>query len=77
MWNLIANIIIYYNSAIISALIRAIKNKSAKDRERIIRKLKKISPIAWQHINLMGQYNFTNKDGHTINIHDIIKNLKL
>ncbi|MGB4192165.1 MAG: Tn3 family transposase [Rickettsiales bacterium] len=74
---LLANVIIYYNSAIISALFKVTENKLSKDRERIIRKLKKISPVAWQHINLMGQYNFTNKDGHTINIQELIKGFKL
>jgi hypothetical protein len=51
-------------------------NQSKKARnEKILDMLKKISPIAWQHINLYGRYEFHNKSKIIIYIDEIIKHL--
>ncbi len=54
---LIANCIIHYNAAILSALL-AIKAENGEAHEADL--LKRISPVAWQHINLQGRYEFNN-----------------
>lgn len=58
-WNdcarLIANCIIYYNSALLSSLVEKFekdKNQDAVDM------LINLSPVAWAHIQLAGNYNF-------------------
>jgi TnpA family transposase len=75
IWNecgrLIANCIIYYNVAILSNLLSH-KEKIGNIQE--IEQLKRISPIAWQHINLHGRYEF-NKLTEYINIDAIILEL--
>lgn len=54
IWNqaarLIANCIIAYNGIILSALYETNKG--------LLKIIKKISPVAWQHINLAGRYTF-------------------
>ena len=59
-WNecsrLIANAVIYYNTALLSRIYA--QKKSAGDVAAIAI-LKHISPIAWQHINLFGRFVFT------------------
>ena len=52
---LIANAIIYYNSALLSRLLE--KYQKSNNQEAI-EKLLKISPVAWQHIHLLGHYIF-------------------
>ena len=75
LWNecsrLIANCIIYYNTAILSNLL-SYKEKigNTQDAEMI----KQISPIAWQHINLHGRYEFS-KQTEGININEIVEQL--
>lgn len=60
IWNdcarLIANAIIYYNTALLS---RIYDQKLAEGDEAAIQILKGISPVAWQHINLFGTFEFT------------------
>src|SRR5659263_21532 len=52
---LVANAIIYYNSALLSSLLE----KYQKDNNsKAIEKILKISPVAWQHIHLLGHYTF-------------------
>jgi hypothetical protein len=52
---LIANVIIYYNSAILSRLLDKYQmSKNAK----ALALLKKIFPTAWQHIYFHGHYTF-------------------
>lgn len=54
---LVANAIIYYNACILSKLFEKLDGTdSAK-----IEMLKKLSPIAWQHIHMLGHYIFHNK----------------
>ena len=50
----LANCIIYFNASILSALLAAYKNQNKKMYEHI----KKLSPIAWQHINMVGRFEF-------------------
>ena len=52
---LIANTIIYYNSAILSRLLA--KYEASQNR-KILAMIKKISPAAWRHIHLNGHYTF-------------------
>jgi TnpA family transposase len=54
---LIANAIIHYNSAILSKL----KLKyEAEGNQKGLAMLKKISPVAWQHIHFQGHFIFSN-----------------
>ena len=48
---LIANVVIAYNSIILSMLVDKYK---AAGNEKIIALLQKISPVAWQHIHFLG-----------------------
>jgi len=75
IWNecgrLIANCIIYYNAAILSNLLSH-KEKTGNIQE--IEQLKRIAPVAWQHINIHGRYEF-NKPSENINIDTIVQEL--
>lgn len=75
LWNecsrLIANCIIYYNTAILSNLL-SYKEKIGNTQDAEM--LKQISPIAWQHINLHGRYEFS-KQTEGININEIVEQL--
>ena len=53
---LITNCIIYYNATILSRLLT--HYESTGDTARIV-ELGTVSPVAWQHINLYGRYEFT------------------
>ncbi|MBU1468577.1 MAG: transposase [Gammaproteobacteria bacterium] len=59
-WNncarLISNCIIYYNSALLSAFLQIHEKNGRQDMVDIISRL---SPVAWQHINLNGEYSFS------------------
>ncbi len=62
-WNdcarLIANCIIYYNSALLSVLIE----KFQKDNnQKVVDLIARFSPVAWSHIQLAGNYVFGNSD---------------
>uniref|UniRef100_UPI001F01227C Tn3 family transposase n=1 Tax=Xenorhabdus sp. Sc-CR9 TaxID=2584468 RepID=UPI001F01227C len=70
---LIANAIIYYNSAILSRLL----NKSeVSGNIKILALITQISPVAWQHILLNGHYIFQNK-GKIIDLDTLIAGLNL
>lgn len=75
LWNecsrLITNCIIYYNATILSNLLSH-KEKTGDNQGTDL--LKQISPIAWQHINLHGRYEFSKGPEH-ISIDDIIHEL--
>jgi len=68
---LIANAIIYYNAIILSELLEKYEKTNDKKTLALI---KKISPIAWQHINFLGHYIFQNKI-HSINIKKILEDI--
>jgi len=52
---LITNCIIFYNTTILSELLLHKKNRGDFDGAN---QLKNISPVAWQHINFYGRYEF-------------------
>ena len=52
---LVCNIIIYYNSQILSQFYL---EKQRLNQNRQIKALERVSPIAWTHINIMGKYHF-------------------
>ncbi|MEW6737473.1 MAG: Tn3 family transposase, partial [Acidobacteriota bacterium] len=53
---LLANAIIFYNSYLLSKLLVQLEEKKNFD---LLEQLKKVSPIAWRHINLSGRFEFT------------------
>jgi TnpA family transposase len=69
---LIANAIIYYNSAILSRLTKYEASGNAKALVLI----KKMSPAAWRHIHLNGHYTFRG-DGQLIDLDAIVAGLEL
>ncbi|MBC8468742.1 MAG: transposase, partial [Planctomycetes bacterium] len=75
IWNecsrLITNCIIYYNATILSHLL---SHKETTGDSQGAALIKQISPVAWQHINLHGRYEFSKHPEH-ININDIIQQL--
>ena len=68
---LLTNCIIYYNATIVSHLMTY--KESLGDMESATR-LTQVSPVAWQHINLCGRYEFTTGPD-TINMQAIIQEL--
>ncbi|MCQ6307408.1 transposase [Bacillus cereus] len=52
---LLTNCIIYYNASILSNILTKSQNKGIGTNI-----LKYISPVAWQHINFYGRYEFNN-----------------
>ena len=66
---LLANCIIYYNASILSNML-TYRECNGQDSDV----LKHISPVAWQHINLYGRYEF-NKSPESINMDEIIEKL--
>jgi len=70
---LIANGIVYYNSIILSRLL---EKYTVENNQKAIVRLKKISPVAWQHMFFQGHYTFcSNKN--PIDLDAIIVNLVL
>ena len=59
---------IYYNAAISS---RVLEQKQAAGDDGTVDILKGISPVAWQHVNLFGRFEF-NKRG-TIDLATLVK----
>ncbi len=70
---LVANVIIYYNSAILSRLL---VKYEASSNPRILKLIKKISPAAWRHILLNGHYTFRGS-GRVIDLDTIMAGLVL
>jgi len=60
IWNecsrLIANAVIYYNTALLS---RVYEQKRAAGDQQALEILPGISPVAWQHVNLCGAFEFS------------------
>ena len=75
LWNecsrLITNCVIYYNAFILSSLLEH-KEKSGDSSGTAL--IRQISPIAWQHVNFYGRYEFTRGPEH-IDIDAIIREL--
>lgn len=75
-WNdcarLISNCIIYYNSALLSSFLQ----KHEQDgRQDIVDYISRMSPVAWQHINLNGRYSF-NQGKIDIDIASLLANIQ-
>ena len=70
---MIANAIIYYNSAILSRLLTKYE---ASGNAKALALIKKISPAAWRHIHLNGHYTF-HGDGQVIDLDAIVAGLEL
>ena len=70
---LIANAIIYYNSAIRSRLLTKYEETGTTE---VLALIKKISPAAWRHIHLNGHYTFRSS-GPMIDLDAIIAGLGL
>ena len=68
---LIANCIIFYNASILSRLLE--HQDRARDTQGA-EATKKVCPVAWQHINLQGRYEFQ-KQPDPLNIETIIHEL--
>ncbi len=69
---LVANAIIYFNSALLSLLL---EKYQACNNKKAIEKLKKTSPAAWRNIHLTGQHPFyTNK--HPIDLEEMLTHLE-
>lgn len=63
VWNecsrLITNAIIYHNTALLS---RVYEQKQAVQDQAAMDVIQRMSPVAWQHINLIGQFEFSVAD---------------
>ena len=68
---LIANCIILYNASILSRLL---EHQERTGDTQGAEATKKVSPIAWQHINLQGRYEFQ-KQPDPLNMDAIIREL--
>ncbi len=70
---LIANVIIYYNSAILSRLLA---RHEASGNAKALAMIKKISPVAWRHVLLNGHYTFRSA-GQIIDLDAIVAGMDL
>jgi TnpA family transposase len=68
---LITNVIIYYNANILSDLVEHKKQAGDLDGAAL---LTRVSPVAWQHINLYGRYELR-KTTEEINLNEIVQQL--
>ena len=78
IWNecirFIANCIILYNSVLLSKIYEA--HEKLGNTQELLDFIKRLSPIAWRHINLNGRYEFTG-DFSDIDFDQMIASLKL
>ncbi|MCD9230461.1 transposase, partial [Ralstonia pseudosolanacearum] len=70
---LIANAIVFYNSAILSRLLEKCE---AGSHEKALALVKSASPVAWRHVHLGGHYTFLG-GGQSIDLDAIIQGLAL
>ena len=70
---LIANAVIYYNSAILSRLLTKYE---ASGNAKALELITQISPAAWRHILLNGHYTFQS-DGKMIDLDALVAGLDL
>ncbi|MBT0723095.1 transposase [Rosenbergiella sp. S61] len=70
---LLSIVIIYYNSALLSRLLQRYE---ATGNTRGLEFLKRMSPVAWQHIFLNGHYTFIT-EGKEIDLDAMIDGLTL
>jgi TnpA family transposase len=73
VWNecsrLITNAVIYYNTALLS---RVYEQKQAAKDQAAMEVIQGMSPVAWQHINLIGQFEFS-ADSSQIDIDALVE----
>ena len=65
---LVANIVIAYNSILLSGILNRYQ---AAGNRKALELLKQISPVAWQHIHFLGHYAFRDKQ-HPIDLEAIL-----
>ena len=74
-WNdcsrLIANCIIYYNSALLSGLVEKFEKQ---DKQEVVDMLANLSPVAWSHIQLAGNYIFADQK-EMLNLDSLLENI--
>ena len=70
---LVANIVIAYNSVLLSTLL---VRYQAAGNATAIQLLQKISPVAWQHIHFQGYYSFRGRR-HPIDLDDLLADVAL
>ena len=70
---LISDAIVYYNSAILSRLLK--KFEESKN-SKVIKIITSISPVAWRHILLNGHYTFQS-NGEIIDLDKLLAELEL
>jgi TnpA family transposase len=70
---LIANVIIAYNSVVLSKLL---ERYQATGNQKAIQRLQKISPVAWRHIHLLGRYMFRDR-GQPIDLDALLADVSL
>ncbi|EGQ8057311.1 transposase, partial [Vibrio alginolyticus] len=68
---LLSSIIIYYNSALLSRVLKKCAKTSSKHELEL---LSRISPVAWQHIFLNGHYTFVSQ-GKELDLDTILKGI--
>jgi len=61
---------IFYNATLLSTLYQHYQSVDHEMAKAILR----FSPVAWQHINFIGKYEFYNR-GDVLNIQSLIKNI--
>ena len=66
---ILACCMIYYNTALLSSLLDQAKQRGD---EALCHEIKRLSPVAWQHFNMLGTFTFC-KSEKTINIHEVAK----
>lgn len=70
---LVANVMIAYNSILLSGLLNRYQ---AEGNQKALDLLKRISPVAWQHIHLLGHYAFRDKQ-NPIDLEAILASVNL
>lgn len=68
---MVTNCILYYNATILSNLLA---HKEGMGDHQGAALLKQVSPVAWQHMNLHGRYEFR-KSPETIDINALVQEL--
>ena len=69
---LIANAVIYYNSAILSRLLKKYEDSG---KTKTLTLITQMSPAAWRHILLNGHYTFQN-DGKLIDLDALVAGME-
>src|SRR5690242_15562639 len=70
---LTANVVIAYNTILLSALLERYR---VADDQKAIMMLRKISPVAWQHVHFLGRYLFRG-DRQPIDLMALLANVAL